>query len=76
MKEEIHIGNLIRAKLKEDGRSYTWLAKKINCQNSNIAKILNKSTINSGLLLDISVALEENFHRYYTDIYHDKILKN
>ena len=70
-----HIGDLIRKKLKDGGRKEEWLAKKINCQNSNIAKILKKPSLNSDLLLDISVALEENFHQYYTDIYQDKMIE-
>ena len=72
---KIEIGELIRKKMEKEGRKVTWLANKINCQASNISKIYKKSSINSGLLLDISVALEENFHRYYTDIYDDQILE-
>lgn len=75
MKGRIHIGNLIHDKLKEDGRSGTWLAEKINCNGSNISKILKRPSINIDLLLDISLALEKNFFLYYSDIYHDKIQK-
>jgi len=75
MDRELHIGDLIRKKLKDGGQKEEWLAKQINCQNSNISKIFKKPSLNSDLLLEISVALEENIHQYYTDIYHDKMLK-
>lgn len=73
MIERIHIGNLIRDKLKEDGRSAVWLAEKINCNDSNISKILKKPSINVELLLHISLALKKNFFLYYSDIYYEKI---
>jgi hypothetical protein len=31
MKEQIHIGGLIKAKMEEDGRSASWLAEKLHC---------------------------------------------
>lgn len=71
--QEIHIGNLIRDKLKEKDRSASWLAGRISCDRSNICKILRKTTIDTALLLQISMALETNFFMYYSDIYFDMI---
>ena len=64
---EIHIGSLIRKKLKEDGRAASWLAKKINCERSNIYKIFNKSSIDTSLLQKIGTVLETNFFSYYSE---------
>lgn len=69
--EKIHIGNLIYSKLKEDGRSASWLAKKIFCERANIYRIFRKPSINTNLLLDISIALEIDFFVYYSNIYYD-----
>ena len=67
--EKIHIGKLIRSKLKENGRSASWLAGKISCERANIYKIFKKESIDAELLLCISLALETDFFRYYSEIY-------
>lgn len=65
----IHIGSLIRNKLEEDGRSASWLAKKIHCERGNIYKIFGKSSIDTALLLKITLVLKTNFFAYYSEIY-------
>ncbi len=71
----IHIGKLIRTKLEDDRRSVEWLANNIGCVRDNVYKILKKESIDTELLMRISVALETNFFRYYSDIYYDKMKK-
>ena len=61
MKDEIHIGMKIREKMKEEGRSVNWLAKKLNCNRSNIYKIYEKSNIDITQLLRISRVLNYDF---------------
>ena len=75
-KHKIHIGNLIYNALKEEGRSASWLAKKIHCERSNIYKIFEKASIDASLLLKISLALKTNFFVYYFDIYQNTMDKN
>ncbi|MDL2308369.1 XRE family transcriptional regulator [Bacteroidales bacterium OttesenSCG-928-B11] len=66
-KTGINIGELILEKLKEKERSITWLAKKIDCDDSNLGKILRNSRyIHVDLLFAISIALEEDFFVYYS----------
>ena len=65
MKNEIHIGTLIRKKLKEDGRAASWLAKKINCERTNIYKIFSKPSIVTSVLQKIGSALDTNFFSYF-----------
>ena len=77
MKNEVHIGALIRKQLKEDGRAASWLAKKINCERTNIYKILNKPSIDTSVLQKIGSALDTNFFSFLcdcqkTDIIQDK----
>ena len=66
-KDEINIGSLIKNKLKEDGRSVSWLAKKICCDRTNIYKIFKKSSINASLLQKIGKILGTDFFMYYSD---------
>ena len=68
MKEKIHIGELIQEKLDENGQSVTWLAKKVYCDPSNFTKSLNKSYIDTDLLLLISKAMRIDFFKYYSDL--------
>ncbi len=62
---DIHIGQLIQQELKHQERTPTWLARKINCERSNIYYIFSQRSINSELLLRLSKALGVNFFKYY-----------
>ena len=66
---EIHIGNLIRDKLEEDGRKVEWLAKKIHCNRDNIYKMFDRKFIDTAKLLMISVVLKVNFPAYFSELY-------
>jgi len=65
MNNRIDIGKLICVKLRDDCRSISWLAKKLNQDKSNLAKILKKESINTQLLFEISAVLEFDFFSYY-----------
>jgi hypothetical protein len=67
MKEQIHIGKLIRQKLEEKNRSIAWLARNVNCDSSNLCKILTRSYIDTQLLYHISIIMEEDFFSYYSE---------
>ena len=62
----IHIGHLIREQLKADDRSVSWLAREIHCTRNNVYKIFNKPSLDSDLILKISIAMQFNFFQYYT----------
>ena len=66
---QIHIGNLISEKLKSSGHSTAWLAEMIHCKRANVYKIFGKSSIDTTLLLRISLALETDLFFYYSEIY-------
>ena len=68
-KNEIHIGSLIKSKLKNDGHSVSWLAKKIHCKRDNIYKIFDRPSIDTALLLRISFVLKTNFSMYLSEHY-------
>jgi len=59
--EGFHIGKLIQAELKAQGRTVTWFAKNIHCDRTNAYKIFSNSHIDSELLFRISQVLGHNF---------------
>ena len=72
MNQEIHIGRIIQAKMKADGRSARWFARKLNCTVANVYKIYEKPTINTDLLLRISYILQINFFACYYNLLHER----
>jgi len=66
MVEEDNIGKLIKQKLKENGQSIAWLAKKVDCDHGNLCKILKTDNINSTLLKNISKTLKHDFFVYFS----------
>ena len=64
--KSIHIGEKIRHRLQAQERSVTWLAKKIDCDKSNLHKNLKCHHIHAALLYRISVALGEDFFANYS----------
>lgn len=63
----IHIGNMIESELRRQERTPTWLARKINCERTNIYYIFRQQSINTEMLRLISEALRVDFFRYYSD---------
>ena len=62
----IHIGEEIKQRLQVQERSVTWLAKKIDCDRSNLNKNLKCPHIHPGLLYRVSVALGVDFFARYS----------
>jgi DNA-binding phage protein len=63
---DIHIEQLIRAQLKADERSVSWLAREIGCSRNHLYKVFRKPSLDGELLLNISLAMNFNFFQYYT----------
>jgi len=74
-KDEIHIGKLIRRKMKKDRKSKIWLAEKIDCCRTNVYKILDKPSIDTAQLQKISFALRKNFFTDLSDFCQKKLDK-
>ena len=58
---KVHIGNMIRCKLKEQGRTMTWFAEAIHSDRSNTYKMLKRDSIDLALLMNISELLHYDF---------------
>ena len=63
------IGAAIRKKMSEQGTTTAWLARKVNCDRSNLCKQLNNMHIYPELLPKISIALKTDFFVYYSDYF-------
>lgn len=61
----IHIGQIIKQELHHQERSVTWFANKLYCDRTNVYKIFKRNSIDTELLLRISIILQYNFFHYY-----------
>ncbi len=68
----IHIGHLIRQELIRQERSPSWLARKINCERTNIYDIFERVSINTDLLAKISRVLDYDFFALYSTTIQNK----
>lgn len=63
----LHIGELIKEKMKEQHKSVVWLAKQLSCSRNNVYKILNKYSLDTELLVKISILLDFDFLSIYME---------
>lgn len=63
------IGHLIRRKLNEQGRSVKEFAEAIGFRRTNVYRIFNQQSIDTELLLAISVYLRYDFFSIYAKRY-------
>ncbi|MBO4738439.1 MAG: hypothetical protein J5606_02630 [Bacteroidales bacterium] len=58
---DFHLGKLLKAELKKQGRSAVWLSRQVNCTPENIYKAFRSPYLNMHLLFRISQALNHDF---------------
>ncbi len=68
----MHIGQLIRKQMEEQGKTVSWLARELSYCRTNIYKIFDKKSIDTGLLLRISVLLHHDFFQDYSQEWRGK----
>jgi len=61
MSEYPHIGKMIKAELKRQGRSAVWLATQLNYGADNVYKIFQRNHLATDVLWKISEVLNHNF---------------
>ena len=66
------IGLLFKEELLRQERGITWFARKLACDRSNIYRIFDKESIDTGLLLRISLILQRDFFLDYTHHFEQK----
>lgn len=57
----INIGQSIREELLQQKRTVSWLANQLNCTRTAVYRIMDKNSIDTAMLVNISVALKHNF---------------
>ena len=62
--------------MERQGRTPTWLARKIYCDRTNIHKIYKKDSIDTKLLFNISKALRHNFFCELAEFYQTQAENN
>ncbi len=62
----VHIGSIIKKELLQKRWSVADFAKKINTNRNNVYDIFRRSSIDTQLLLSISLILEHDFFIYYS----------
>ena len=61
----IHIGKLIEMELRRQERTVSWFARHLYCERTNVYDIFKRRSIDTQMLLRISLVLHHNFFRYY-----------
>lgn len=62
-----HIGNLIEAELRRQGRSVAWLAEQLCCHRNNVYLIFGREWIDTSVLKRIAIALHHDFFADLSD---------
>ena len=67
----LHIGRLIRQKMKEQHKSVVWMARQLSCSRANVYKLLDKYSVDTEVLARISILLDFDFFSLYSDYIRD-----
>lgn len=63
----MHIGQLIKQELEVQGRTVVWFARNMSYSRTNIYKIFERSSIDTDVLLRVSMVLEVDFFKLYSE---------
>lgn len=64
---KIGIGKHIKLVLKKKGGTVVWFAERMGCSRTNVYKIFDKHSINTDELMKISMILNYDFFRLYSE---------
>ena len=63
----MNIGKIIYEKVKDKGISVTELSIQLGCSRANVYKIFGKNAVSTDLLYKLSIVLETDFFKYYSN---------
>ena len=63
----IHIGKEIEKKMREQRMSVVGLSRELGCHRTNIYRIFDSATVDTGVLSRLSIILKCDFFKYYSD---------
>mgnify|MGYP002621270558 CR=1 FL=1 len=72
----MYIGELIRQEIEKQERTVTWFARKLCCNRQNVYDIFKRNTIDTELLLRISIILHTDFFEWYSHEYTNRIIND
>ena len=72
----IFIGSVIQQELKNQERTVSWLARKLDCDRTNVYNIFRRQDIDTELLMRISVILHRDFFSIFSKEAKRKIAAN
>ena len=67
MAEKVNIGQTIREEMDRTGRTVTWLSKQLGTNRMACYRIFNSFSIDTQMLLRISVLLGRDFFTLYSE---------
>lgn len=67
----IPIGNLIREQVEASGMTVKEFSERLGVLRPNVYRIFSAYSIDSQMLLQISVVLNHNFFEHYSKLFHD-----
>ena len=69
----IFIGEEIKKVVKERKVTVSWLARELGCHRTNIYRIFDSASVDTDILLRLSIILKFNFFNLYTDVVTQKL---
>ena len=63
----MHIGEIIRLTVKQQGLSTVWLARQLSCSRTNVYKIYAQHSLDTNTLRRISIILKTDFFALYSE---------
>lgn len=67
------IGLLIKEELERQERGISWFARRLSCDRSNVYRLFQKDSIDTGLLTRISLILGRDFFEALSDDVKEKL---
>lgn len=66
------LGELIKQELEKQERSVTWFARKVGVDRSNVYRLFKKNSIDTSLLMRISIVLDYDFFADLSEEMHNR----
>ena len=62
----MHIGSLIKQRVREQKKTSVWLAQSLSCSRTNVYKLYDKKSVDTDVLIRISKILDFDFFSLYS----------
>lgn len=69
----IFIGEEIKKVVKERNVTVSWLARELGCHRTNIYRIFDAASVDTDILLRLSMILKFDFFSLYSDVVTQKL---